>query len=181
MTETIVAFVDCGRTMGITYEERPGFPTCTAFDLGPRQGAKDIGISYGPGFLRAYQHLKRILILTDTTLLAFESPLPVGGASRGFTTTMAGLRVLYGLPAIIEMVASELGIECAEVNIGAVKRSLTGNGHAPKEDIARAAKLIYPQIKVTDHNAIDSLAGWHHAKCLRCPTYQPGRGPLFNT
>jgi hypothetical protein len=171
--------IDCGRTSGITCEMEPDIPTSTAFEMGPKLGSKDIGISYGPAFLKFYRHVKRLAMLTETTLLVYESPLPVGGAGRGFTTTMAGLRVLYGLPAIIEMLAAELGIECAEVNVQKVKKSLTGNAHATKEDVGRAVKLVYPHITTSDHNALDSTSAWHMAKCLRVPSYQPGRGPLF--
>lgn len=170
--------IDCGTHAGLTYEAATDVPHPTVFDMGSGIGKSDVGIGYGRPFSRFRRHLVDCIQATATELVCYEAPLPVGGGSRGFQLQQSTIRILYGLPAIIEEVCYSLDVECAEVNVMAVKKHLTGSGHSEKKDVLAAVNRILG-LDIRNHNAADSAALWAYAKALRQPAWAPRATPLF--
>lgn len=71
---------------------------------------------------------------THPDRVIYESPILRG------STRIETLRKLYTLASVIEYVCRERGIPVYEVAITTVKKRLTGNGRAQKEDMIKAAK-----------------------------------------
>jgi Holliday junction resolvasome RuvABC endonuclease subunit len=161
--------VDCGMRSGITYEAATDIPKPTFFDLGGNSG-----FAYGLACSRLRLHLIDCIQATATELVVYEAPLPAKNTNNPIST----IAVLYGLPAVIEMVCYDLNIECAYVNVQTIKKHIAGHGHADKKEVRKAANLIFG-MNVKDENAADSLALWAYAKALRQPSWSPSTTPLF--
>lgn len=180
---TVCVAVDCGLTCGITYEPQPGHPEAVPLRLGKGMGNAGVGIEYGRPFHTFRTTLRGIIVSTRASVVGFEAPLPVRmnrkgedghhhGGDAGFTLTQSTIRVLYGLPAIIEELCHELRVRCVEANVMTVKKHLTGTGHASKEQV-RAAVKTYLGMSVSDHNAADSAALWAFLKSTYSKGYFP--------
>lgn len=87
--------------------------------------------------------------------IIYESPI-LRGATRIDT-----LRKLYSLATIIEMIAEDNEIPISEVAITTVKKTLTGNGRADKQQMIEAA--IAKGMAPADDNEADSFGIWLHA------------------
>lgn len=74
-------------------------------------------------------------------------------------------RRLYGLVSIVELVCGDLGVACYESQPGTLKKELTGNGKAEKDDMVRAALKMgcrISQLPKGDyvHDEADAVAAW---------------------
>lgn len=74
-------------------------------------------------------------------------------------------RRLYGLVSIVELVCGDLGVACYESSPGELKKELTGNGSAEKDDMVRAALKMGCQISQLPkggyvHDEADAVAAW---------------------
>lgn len=72
------------------------------------------------------------------------------------------VRKLYSLGSHVEFVCRRRGIECHEVSIAAIKKEVTGNAFAEKDDmvaVARTVGLTLPKGPGAK-DAADSFGGW---------------------
>lgn len=77
------------------------------------------------------------------TTVIYEAPILVvksRGAQR--TDKPLVLRKLYGLGFLLETFCQRQGVSCYEVGLHDVKRALTGNAMAPKEDMVAQARKV---------------------------------------
>lgn len=104
------------------------------------------------------------------TSVAYEAPLLLHGRGGGRADSILPLRKIYSLGAHLEWVCRSRGIECAEVDIRAVKKELAGFGTAQKSDMVFAAEKLgvaLPKTKAAGiEDAADALAVW--LLLLRC-------------
>lgn len=177
-----VMALDCGLSCGITYEPMPGKPKATTFALGKGIGSKDTGIDYGRPFHRFRQHLRSLILLTRPTLVAYESPVPMGHAQGGrqYNTPVEKIRVLWGMPALIEELVYELNhaglglsIESMEGHVKTVRAHVCGNGNCPKEDVPEHVRQHLPGIDLPTSDSADSCALWLYAKAVHDRDYMP--------
>ena len=156
--------IDLGTLTGITYgDPKDGLPRVDLWRL-PQTG-DDHG-AFGKAFV---EKLTGFISLHPTQYIGYEKPMAVRAVKRGpvwsINTNLTTLRKLYGLAFTVELVASQLGIPCFEVNIAAGKKALTGKGNAKKEDMVAAAValgLTWPvnaRLSEREHIA-DALGVW---------------------
>lgn len=103
--------------------------------------------------------------------LAYEAPILITRGRRGadpfqertFGDTLAKLRLLYPLGAFVEWWCRRRGVECFEVTVSDIKREVTGNRHAEKQDliaIAEKCGLQLPSPSQGADDAADAFGAW---------------------
>lgn len=136
----------CGWTCG----DGATVPDCGAWEL-PEAG-DDIGL-----MLDAYdQRLNDILNRRIIGAVAFEAPILTP------YDTVLKIRKLYALGSHTEFVCRKRGLPCHEVDLRQVKKELTGNSEAKKDDmvaVARRLGLCLPTGPGAK-DAADSLGVW---------------------
>ena len=132
-------------------------------------------------FLRFYRDwLTGMLSEVEPTILIYESPVLHN------STSLMTVRKLNGLCGMTEVVAGDLNlayrkngdaeIELAEVSPTSVKKALTGNGRAEKDDMIRAARLYGLNPACSDE--ADAFGVWLYAVRKRFPTLAHHWDPL---
>lgn len=103
----------------------------------------------GMRYLRFRRILVEALESLSPSLVAFEE------VRRHLGTDAA--HVFGGLVAILTAECEERGIPYQGFPVGAVKKTATGKGNAPKEAMLAAARRRWPAVEVTDDNQADAL------------------------
>lgn len=147
--------------------------TCTGFCFGSpeAEGLPTIGHNILPktgedvgSFLIAFeQWLTAKVAEVEPSLILFEAPILAAGATPHVT------RKLHALAGMTEMVALKAKVECCEAYPVTIKKALTGNGKASKDDMVRAARFYGLPVKLSDE--ADAFGLWLHAVRLRHPSH----------
>lgn len=118
---------------------------------------------FGPGYERFACWLEDAITVHAPDVLAFEAPVPRGD-KRGFN---AG-RILLGLAAITELVATRMHVMPYEAHIQTVRKHFVGNGGADKADVGFRCRALGWDVRTND--AADACAVWDFARhVLRRP------------
>jgi hypothetical protein len=104
------------------------------------------------------------------TIVAYEAPILIARRpgvdprqQRGFGDTLAKLRLLYPLGAMVEFWCYRRSIPCYEVTVAAIKKEVTGNHRAEKADlidIAEKCGLKLPSKSNGADDAADAFGAW---------------------
>lgn len=136
------------------------------------------GASHEAIFANAMDWAETIIMLHHPRLIVWEAPLP--GFKAGKTTNDV-TTVLFGLPAIVGVVAYRHGIyDCRKADTGAVRHHFIGCN--PKR--AKAKGLVVRQCNAmgwhcSDDNEADALATWSYMCSLINPKLALMPTPLF--
>lgn len=106
----------------------------------------------GPFLHEARSYYRILLDRFRPDAVYFECPL------LGAVVTLAVTRKLHGLAGVLELECLDRGIDCCEVPAARAKKMLTGNGHAKKPEMVRAARDMGLTIETEDE--ADSAAVW---------------------
>lgn len=76
--------------------------------------------------------------------VAYEAPILIarGRDGRPYGDNLRKLRLLYPLGAHVEFWCKRRGIPCFEVSIAAIKKEVTGNAYAAKDDLVAIAEKV---------------------------------------
>lgn len=133
--------------------EAVSLPTVGHINL-PRTG-EDVG-----SFLIAFEEwLSAKVAEVEPSLILFEAPILAARATPSVT------RKLHALAGLTEMVALKAKVECCEAYPVTIKKALTGNGRATKDDMVRAACAYGLPVTLSDE--ADAFGLWLHAVRLR--------------
>lgn len=107
-------------------------------------------------------HMRAVYDQYQPTRVVYEKPIVVhrGGKTRR-PDSLEFLRNRYGMDFLVETYFTGKGIPVEDVGLHAMKRELTGNSDADKDDmvqVARKCGLVLP--KVGDDDAADAFAAW---------------------
>lgn len=98
--------------------------------------------------------------------VAYECPLLItrrrGPDGRTFGDNLTKLRLLYPLSAFVEWYCFKAGVPCFEVTVSAIKKEVTGNHQAEKDDlvaVARKVGLVLPPGEGAK-DAADAWGAW---------------------
>lgn len=142
-------------------------PICDAWHMEPVTGPD--GADYGLLLAQVKTHLDIIFTrFPGIVCIAYESPILVntwrGNKGERPPDSLAKLRLLYPLPAFVEWLCREVyKVPCAEFGVKAVRKDVTGNGNAKKEDVAVIAErcgVVLPPASKGRLDASDSWAVW---------------------
>ena len=100
----------------------------------------------------AIKEYDELIAHTHPDRVRYESPILRG------STRIETLRKLYTLASVIEYVCRDRNIPVYEVAITTVKKRLTGNGRAQKEDMMKAAEGMGMAPK--SHDEADAFGIW---------------------
>lgn len=95
--------------------------------------------------------------------VVYEAPIHIPkGRSRPYGDTLHKMRLLYPLGAHLEWYCRRAEIPCHEVSVADIKREVTGNAYAPKDDmvaVARRCGLELPKGPAAE-DAADAFGAW---------------------
>lgn len=135
------------------------------------------GFENGRTFKYFDEWLSDFVSLVRPDVLVFEAPLNIHNAFTSENT----VRLLFGLAAIAELVATRYGLQRFEANNATVRKHFLGSARGKSADLklktmARCRALgWYPK----DHNEADAIALHDYARhAFRLPANRPA-GPLF--
>lgn len=125
------------------------------FDSGVWNLAPSRFSSAGTRFTKFKQQLLGVLDAYEFDLLVFEEV-------RAHVAVDAA-HIYGGLLAVMQVVALEKGLEYQGVPVGTIKKHATGNGHAKKPEMIKAANVFYRSVDVKDDNHADALCLLNYA------------------
>src|ERR1700674_5794277 len=160
--------------------EAPGIPISGTFRSPSPRGnyADGEGFDFGVTFCGYRQWLSGLIALTKPETVAFEAPLSiVHGASSKVRTNQSTIRVLFGLAAITEELATSLSLSVCEANVQTVKKHFAGRGFASKDEMMARCRQLRWEVK--SHDAADACALWCYVKSLHDPKFWVKTLPLF--
>ena len=157
--------IDCGTVSGAAGGSPAAAPVLHTWRGSNLDGPEE----FGARFDRFEEWLDDLVAIHQPDMIAFEAPLVARGPN--LATSHATIRFLFGLAAIIEKRAHQLGIRCEEVNVQSVKLHFAGHGHAKKYEIAERCRALGWQPK-NEHEA-DAAAVWFCAQSPDDPTWKP--------
>ena len=94
-----------------------------------------------------------LIILSKPDAIIYERP-----AGGHFT----GVQFHCNLEGILIILADQVGIPAVPVSAKTIKKFITGNGNAKKEEMVAKIKETYPH--VTNHNEADAIGIYLYAK-----------------
>lgn len=160
--------------MGLDLGSRSTGWCCGAGAGNPEVGAWSIDAhgddgapDYGKMLAQLEDYLHTAHLRFGFTTVAYEAPILVtsrfvkDGETR-YGDNLNKLRLLYPLGAFVEWFCHRRGIDCFEVTIQAIKKEVTGNHLAVKDDmvaIAQKVGLDLPRNK-TAEDAADAFGAW---------------------
>lgn len=153
---TRILAIDCGTISGAAGGSSSAAPTLHTWRGSSLDGPEE----FGARFDRFEEWLGDLVAIHQPELIAFEAPLVARGPN--VATNHATLRFLFGLAAIVEKRAHQLGVACEEVNVQSVKLHFAGHGHAKKFEIAEKCRSIGWE-PANEHEA-DAAAVWFCAQ-----------------
>lgn len=97
----------------------------------------------------------------NPTALAYEAPILIarGKGKRQYGDKLSTLRLLYPMGAYVELFGRRAGVPVYEVTVSEIKREVTGNSYAPKDDMVAAARHCGLQLP-TGPGAMDAADAW---------------------
>lgn len=178
-----VIALDLSKHTGFAVDsEFPGIPQSGVWDL---PGAID---DYGQAGLELSVQLARLVLIHKPRLIVYERPLdprnlgddgdksvkPGGKPRKKFMASFETIRVLCGLPMIVETLARRHGVECMEAYVQSWRSHFCGTIKGGKEPTkARCIQLRWPFI---NDNAADAMGLWAFAKATTDPRWRPMQG-----
>lgn len=95
------------------------------------------------------------------TAVAYEAPILIarGGPHRQYGDKLSTLRLLYPMGAYVEFFCRQRGVACYEVTVQDIKREVTGNALAPKDDIVAVAQKCGVALPAGP-GALDAADAW---------------------
>lgn len=152
---TRVLAIDTGTTSAAAADSESGRPTFFTWH-GARWQTKG---EFGARLSEFRKWLDDLVTLTSPDLLAFEAPLPQrGDALTNFDT----VRFLYSAAGIVELVAHDRHIDCAETPVSTIKAQFAGSGRADKAAMMWRCRQLGWHVR--NHNEADAAALWFVAK-----------------
>lgn len=138
-------------------------PECGAWELTPAK-QDDGSYEFGRMLGSLEDYLDVVFQRFAPTAVAYEAPLLItrrrGGG--GFGDNLGKLRLLYPLSAFVEWYCFRAGVPCFEVTVQAIKKEVTGNHLAEKDDlvaVARKCGLALPKGEAAK-DAADAWGAW---------------------
>lgn len=177
---TTVLFLDVARKTGVAHDgPHPGRPVTRLIRLPSPSGDAEDGRGYGGVFMAFRRDVIALAQVVRPEAIGFEAPLQiVHGKGLSSFTSQATIRMLFGLVAIVEEVAENLGIACYETHNQTIKKYLTGTGRADKAMMLAACARLGWDVG-GDDNCADAAAGWALLKSLLDKSFAPSTTPLF--
>lgn len=121
----------------------------------------DVGADYGLLLETLEGYLDVAFQRFAPDAVGFEAPILIarGKGNRRYGDKLSTLRLLYPMSAFVEWYCRKAKVPCAEVLVSQIKKEVTGNSYAAKDDIvavARKCGLILP----TGPGAMDAADAW---------------------
>lgn len=160
-----VLAIDCGTTSGAAAGAADAVPVFATW----RGKGIDEHDAFGARFDRFEEWIDGLVAVHQPDAIAFEAPLVARGPN--VATNHATIRFLFGLAAIVEKRAHQLGVRCAEINVQTVKLHFAGHGHARKQDIIGRCRGFGWQVD-NEHEA-DAAGVWYCAQLEADPAWTP--------
>lgn len=93
--------------------------------------------------------------------VAYEAPILITRGRNGehYGDNLRKLRLLYPLGAHVEFWCKRHEVECFEVSIAAIKKEVTGNAYAAKDDMVAIAEKVGLQLP-SGEKAKDAADAW---------------------
>lgn len=99
--------------------------------------------------------------------VAYEAPIlkiqrfrDAAGEMRVTADKLSKLRLLYPLGAFVEWWCLRHDVECFEVTIAAIKKEVTGNAYAEKDDLVAIARKVGLELPAKSAGADDAADAW---------------------
>lgn len=137
------------------------------------------GSGHGARFGALLSWLSNRTQVSRPRTIAFEAPLDPRHLSK---TTKATIRLLNGMPAIVEAVADRRGIfDVREAEVPDVRHYWLGKRNIPGDRAKPAVRerLIAQGFEVKDHDASDALALHRYVAACINPALRIESAPLF--
>lgn len=98
------------------------------------------------------------------TEVAYEAPILIarGKGKRRYGDKLSTLRLLYPMGAFVEWYCRRAGTPCYEVTVSEIKREVTGNSYAAKDDLVAVARHCGLQLPPGESakDAADAWGAW---------------------
>lgn len=157
----VILGIDPGTTMGWAVGQIAA-PYCL-LSHGSRRLMAPKGDDTHPGerYRRALVMLESVVIPCDHVhLVAYELPHASGRLAAQYH---------YGIIAVCQMFAAQVGAECIGVHSATLKKHATGNGHAEKDQMVAAAyraRLVPKDHVFASHDEADAIWIMDYARCI---------------
>ena len=145
--------LDLSTNVGWALLERGVPPRFGTLKLPAAPGGQD-----GPRFVALREWLFDAWRVHQFQALAYEMPI-LPRKSGDLATTMDTLTLLWGLAAIVRLVASEFKLPCEGVGVQEAKIALTNKQHATKDEMVVAAMQDLNWKVSNDHEADAGAVG----------------------
>jgi hypothetical protein len=139
-------------------------PQCGAWKFPPIDG------DYGLLLATLQDYLDAVFGRFTPGAVAYEAPILIARRrgvdpldERGFGDTLGKLRLLYPMGAFVEFYCRRAGVPCYEVTVAEIKKEVTGNRYAEKQDligIAEKCGLVLPSVSNGADDAADAFGAW---------------------
>ena len=178
---SVILALDIATVSGFAHDsDAPGMPIFGHFRAPGSRAGVDGGFDFGGCFAGFHAFLRAKIAAVTPSIIVYEAPLNMVGrgkvAAQGLTNQNT-LRLLFGYAAYAEGAAKEAGIPCYEKNIATVKKYLTQDGHATKEQMMRRCRMLGWQVSTDDE--ADACGLWALSKATLDPKWGPSSTPLF--
>lgn len=144
----------CGACVG----DGAGLPHADTWEFAP------CGEDYGALLVQLDDYLTVTHTRFGIEAVAYEAPILIARGRNGerYGDNLRKLRLLYPLGAHVEFWCKRRAIPCFEVSIAAVKKEVTGNAYAAKDDMVAIARKIGMQLPPGEKakDAADALGAW---------------------
>lgn len=128
-------------------------PECGAWTIEKCDGDYGYLLEQLDGYLQA------AFLRFRPTRVAYEAPILVArGRGRQYGDKLSTLRLLYPMGAYVEFACRRAGIEYFEVSVTDIKREVTGNVYAPKDDLVAVARKC--GLKLPTRGTDDAADAW---------------------
>lgn len=183
----MIAFFDLGPNLtGVTVGDGYSIPHCDAWRFDP------VGDNYGALLIQFEQYLDVLWGRFPISAVAFETPMLIARPTkkRPYADKLSTLRRIYPMGAFLEWYFIKREVPVSEASAFDLKREVTGNAMADKEDVARVAEMCGVALPTGPGrlDAGDSWAGWvltlrHYDKTASAKwdarIWSKGRGELL--
>jgi len=133
--------LDLGTSCGWALRDSDGNPHSGTWKLDSRM--------YTNRWAALLDHLNATHIAHTLKRIAFEDVHRHNGTRAA--------HVFGGFRAFLEWWADSKGVKLIPCEVGQIKKCATGNGRASKEQTVRAARRLFPDQNISNHNQADSL------------------------
>lgn len=114
----------------------PAVPACDAWEFPPING------DYGLLLTTLEDYLDVVFGRFQPEAVAYEAPILIarGRGAHRYGDKLSTLRLLYPMGAFVEWYCLRRSVPCFEVTVSEIKKEVTGNAYAPKDDLVAIAE-----------------------------------------